>query len=105
MSSISIGPATSSTSRHGSVEPLRVPGPILTLLVEQAGRCAVCADQLVVPPNAADALTGVVDRDSATQAVRGLVCHRCHEGLARFRADPALIRRAAAYLDAEVPRS
>ena len=88
-------------TRHGCVEPLRTPESILTLLAQQSGRCAVCADELVIRPNAADALTGVVDRDSATHAVRGLVCHRCHEGLTRFGANPTLLRQAADYLDAE----
>lgn len=86
------------------VEPLRPPEALLVLLVEQQGRCAVCAGELVVPPNAADDLTGVVDRDARSQAVRGLLCHRCHEGLTLFGADAVRLQRAAAYLDA-APRS
>ena len=80
------------------VEPLRTPSALLELLDRQAGRCAVCAEGLVVAPNAPDALTGVVDRDSLTEAVRGLLCHRCHEGLTLFGGNAELLRRAAGYL-------
>lgn len=84
---------------------MRARDDLLTLLDEQAGRCAVCADQLVVPPNVPDALTGVVDRDSVTLAVRGLLCRRCHEGLTLFGADLGLVRRAANYLDTAALRT
>lgn len=87
------------SGRAGGGDPLRLPGTLLRLLVDQGGRCAVCADDLVVPPNVPDDLTGVVDRDSLTQTVRGLLCHRCHHGLRLFEADPARLQRAAAYLD------
>lgn len=92
------GDQTAQAPRLREVEPLRIPAVLLGLLAEQAGRCAVCAEELVVAPNAPDELTGVIDRDSLTQAVRGLLCRRCHDGLTLFGADPALLRRAASYL-------
>jgi hypothetical protein len=80
------------------LEPLRTSGAILKLLTSQAGCCPVCGTQLVVPPNAPDDLTGIVDRDATTHAARGLVCRRCHAGIAMFGADPSLLSRAADYL-------
>lgn len=78
----------------------RLMDTVRMLLVRQANCCAVCAEELVVPPNVADQLTGVVDRDAATLEVRGLLCHRCNAGLALFAADPELVHRAAVYLSA-----
>lgn len=95
-----------SAMRGDAVEPLRPADSLLTLLLEQAGRCALCHANLVVPPNAPDELTGVVDRDACTQVVRGLLCHRCHEALALFGADPILLQRAAGYLQVDrTPRA
>lgn len=92
------GGAVQSQGEAWRFEPLRQTGTLRALLREQAGHCALCAEDLVVPPNAVDSLTGVVDRDEETQAVRGLLCRRCDMGLRLFGADPALMQRAAAYL-------
>lgn len=85
--------------RDATLEPLRMPGAVLTLLTEQVGLCALCADELVTPPNAPDELTGIVDRDPHTATVRGLLCRRCHEGVSLFGGDPELVQRVLAYLD------
>lgn len=81
-------------------DPLHTSAILLQLLADQEGGCAICAEELVVAPNAVDNLTGVVDHDDSTGAVRGLLCHRCHGGIARFGGDPARLRGAAAYLRA-----
>jgi hypothetical protein len=83
-------------SRHAT-EPLRTKDAILSLLAAQDGRCPVCDEGLLVPPNAPDELTGVVDRDPRTDAVRALLCRRCHDAMALFGADPGLLGRAARY--------
>jgi hypothetical protein len=58
---------------------------------EQSGHCAVCEREL--------ANTEVkVDHDHKTGALRGLLCHHCNVGLGHFQDDPALLRRALAYL-------
>lgn len=69
-----------------------------TLLAGQGGVCAVCGH----PPNpegvrAASRLH--VDHDHATGRVRGLLCLNCNRGLGSFLDDPALLRRAADYIE------
>ena len=41
-----------------------------------------------------------LEHDHVTGVMRGLTCHSCNTGLARFHDDPALLREAAAYLEA-----
>jgi recombination endonuclease VII len=59
------------------------------LLEEQRGRCAICGS--------ADA--GNVDHDHVAGLVRGVLCATCNTGMGQFRDDPAIIRRAIAYLE------
>lgn len=96
-------PAADSATKS-SREPLLTPAVIFELLGDQEGRCAICADQLVVAPNAVDNLTGVIDRDPATGAVRGLLCRRCHTGITSFDSDAARLHRARSYLRPDVER-
>jgi hypothetical protein len=80
-----------------TTEPLRTKDAILSLLAAQDGRCPVCEEGLLVPPNAPDELTGVVERHPQTDAVRALLCRRCHDAMALFGADPRILGRAARY--------
>jgi hypothetical protein len=69
------------------------------LLQSQDGHCKLC------PTTEADSKGGVldVDHDHATGLVRGLLCHRCNWALGILQDDPALLRRAADYLEAAQP--
>lgn len=58
----------------------------------QDGVCAICSNA----PAAGDIL--VVDHSHETDAVRGLLCRMCNLALGHLQDDPALIRRAAAYI-------
>lgn len=65
-------------------------------LEAQDGRCLLC-----FTPEA-EARNGVldVDHDHESGRVRGLLCHRCNWALGILQDDPALLRRAADYLEA-----
>lgn len=63
----------------------------------QGGLCALC---LRAPTGRRNASSLHVDHDHVTGRVRGLLCQHCNNGLGRFRDDPALLRRAAAYVEA-----
>jgi hypothetical protein len=63
------------------------------MLASQDGRCAIC---LGFFPSEFETHA---DHDHSTGRVRGLLCNSCNNGLGRFRDDPDILRRAAAYLE------
>jgi hypothetical protein len=76
-----------------------------SLLELQDGGCAVCG---VVPDVAIEvqrkqgiATRLVVDHCHDTGRVRGLLCASCNKGIGHLRDDPALLRLAVQYLEAE----
>lgn len=68
---------------------------VALLLESQGGLCAICQLRRAIH----------VDHDHATGAVRGMLCFSCNAALGHFRDDPAVLRRAARYLErsASVP--
>jgi hypothetical protein len=72
---------------------------------EQGGVCAVCGGE----EHAVDYRTGkhrrlAVDHCHKTGEVRALLCSKCNSALGNLRDDPALLRKAADYLDAHAAR-
>lgn len=69
------------------------------MLVRQNGGCAICGCR---PDEQAARYTTFlhVDHDHVTGRVRGLLCAEHNLLLGRFNDDPALLRRAAEYLEA-----
>ena len=63
------------------------------MLKQQNGVCAICGK--VDPYKRALA----VDHDHSTKKVRGLLCNPCNTSLGKMHDDPALLRRAAEYLE------
>lgn len=66
-----------------------------TLLHQQDGVCVICDCP------SAESHQGMlhVDHDHDTGRIRGLLCHNCNQSLGRWNHDPALLRRAADYLE------
>lgn len=66
------------------------------LLARQGGVCAVC------PRTEANEKGHrlYIDHDHRTGEVRGLLCGACNPGIGFFQDSPALLRRAAEYLEA-----
>jgi len=58
-------------------------------------KCAICG--LHESENLKEKL--YIDHDHSTSKVRGLLCHFCNSALGKFKDDPALLRRAAQYLE------
>ena len=63
------------------------------LLIQQDGCCAICQD----PESLARAMA--VDHDHKTGQIRGLLCFDCNIVLGKMKDNPALLRRAAEYLE------
>ncbi len=60
-------------------------------LADQDGKCAICG----VAPNH----RLVIDHCHATGRARGLLCFLCNSALGKFKDDPAMLRKAIAYLE------
>jgi hypothetical protein len=65
------------------------------MFTDQFGACAVCGG---INPSGHHL---AVDHCHDTGRVRGLLCHACNAGMGKLRDDPALLRRAATYLEKE----
>lgn len=68
-----------------------------SLLAKQNGACAICGVEN--PAGRWDKWH--VDHCHSTKKVRGILCSSCNHGIGQFKDDPALLRRAAEYLEAD----
>lgn len=68
----------------------------------QGGVCVICQQpETLVRRGRADVLA--TDHRRGTKGrIRGLLCHQCNNGLGRFKDSPELLRKAAAYLEADI---
>lgn len=69
-----------------------------TLWRKQEGRCAICGGQETWPSRSGKPKGLVIDHDSQSAVIRGLLCDDCNCGLGRFHDNPDLLRRAIQYL-------
>lgn len=68
------------------------------MLEAQGGGCAICGTtEGLVHRGRVQRLP--IDHCHKTEKVRGVLCTNCNNGLGRFKDDPALLRRAADYLE------
>lgn len=65
------------------------------IMERQGGKCAICGSEI------GDAVGNrlYVDHNHADGSVRGLLCCKCNFGIGQFQDDPALLRKAAEYLE------
>ena len=71
------------------------------LVEEQGGVCAICKQKETFLHHMTKTVANLaVDHCHKTGKIRGLLCHKCNHGLGKFGDDPALLRLAAAYLEA-----
>lgn len=72
------------------------------ILLSQNGVCAICnRDEPVVRRALSGKEKLSVDHCHITGRVRGLLCFRCNTALGAFGDDPAMLMKAAAYLEGE----
>lgn len=65
------------------------------------GTCAICGKpETQLSGWHGEVMELSIDHDHETGRVRGLLCQWCNQGIGRFRDDPELLTRAAAYLNA-----
>jgi hypothetical protein len=65
-----------------------------SLHASQDGRCLICGAELSCMGHRL-----AVDHDHATGKIRGLLCKGCNVGIGSLRDNPALLRKAAEYLE------
>lgn len=66
-------------------------------LAVQGGVCALC---FAAKPGGRGSFH--VDHDHVTGTIRGILCHGCNTALGLLKDDPALLRRAAEYVEASI---
>lgn len=77
------------TRRHNLGKYGLTIGGWIEMLIEQAGRCAVCNEPMQHP---------CVDHDHNSDVVRGLVHQNCNLLLGQAKDSPQILEQAAAYL-------
>ena len=65
----------------------------IKLLESQNHLCAICSERLDMSRQI------YIDHDHSTGQIRGALCGSCNKGLGMFKDSPALLHKAAYYLD------
>jgi hypothetical protein len=88
---LAVGPQILRTRRNGSPQPVVCSDDdYAKMVIEQAGRCAICGD---LPSRL------VLDHCHKTGRKRALLCGRCNSGIGMLDDDPAILRAAANYVE------
>jgi len=93
----------SRTHKHRTVERLGITEAEYDALYADGGVCAGCGatGSYHGPTRREGNLT--VDHDHITGRVRGLLCHACNRVVGEAHDDPVILRRLAAYIEANFP--
>ncbi len=75
-------------------------GQYAAMLAAQGGACALCGERASGTAKSGKPIALHVDHDHATGRIRGLLCGKCNRAIGYLRDDPALIRKAALYVEA-----
>lgn len=75
------------------------PDDVAAMLSEQDHRCKICREVLLAENGRRNCKRGhVVDHCHTTGKVRGILCHRCNQGLGLFRDNAEHLSQAIQYL-------
>lgn len=69
------------------------------LLAEQGGVCAICQQPETDTNKYGTVKMLAVDHDHETGVIRGLLCQECNTGIGSLKHDPALLLKAADYVN------
>jgi hypothetical protein len=69
-------------------------------LAEQENKCAICGEPFVKTPHIDHKHKCCPKRPTCGRCNRGLLCKDCNLGLGRFKDNPAILRKAAEYVEA-----
>jgi hypothetical protein len=69
-------------------------------LAKQENRCAICGNPFVKTPHIDHRHDCCSSARSCGKCNRGLLCDDCNLGLGRFKDNPAVLRKAAEYVEA-----
>jgi hypothetical protein len=76
------------------------PDDYAAMLEKQGGGCAICGVQQSQMWRESRRRPLVIDHCHTSGKIRALLCDYCNRGLGQFRDSPALLRKAAEYLEA-----
>lgn len=71
----------------------------LTILQQQDYKCVICETPVVDTGLRAGRYSATIDHNHINGAVRGILCNWCNTSIARFNDEPAMLHRAAKYLE------
>ena len=71
------------------------------MYTQQNGRCGICSRRLYSKRYKAFC----VDHDHTTGFIRGLLCHNCNRAIGMLQDDPAILKKAAEWVEGRVQSS
>ncbi len=72
------------------------------MLVAQGNKCSICCVDLERTGTTRKSMN--IDHCHATGKVRSILCGACNRGLGQFKDDPAVMRKAIAYLESHATK-